>query len=257
MLTGSLLAKAAANGMRTIVVYATQGEAGEARDGLDPATLGDRRRREAVAACAELGVERVEFLGYVDSGMAGRPSNDEPLAFCNAPAESVASEVAGLLGDEELLAIVGYDANGTYGHPDHVQIHGVANALARKLETPWLLDATYHREYLASLPDSDGTLDPTFASSEEDLTHFVQGDEWFRAKMEAVKRHGSQAPPKSSNRQRRGIDGWRIRFGTEWFIARSPIGATQLGALADVLEPKAAWPGPLTPSAGSARQEAD
>ena len=111
-----------------------------------------------------------------------------------------------------------------------------------------MLDATYHREYLAGLADSDGTIDPTFASSEGELTHFVQGEDWFRAKMEAVKRHKSQARRGPSSRPRRGIDGWRARYGTEWFIAHSPAGESKLGALADVLEPKGAWPGPLTRS---------
>ncbi len=250
MLTGQLLAKATARGVRSVVVYATRGEAGEARDERGTATLGDRRSQEAVAACNELGVARVEFLGYADSGMAGRPTNDDPAAFCNADVDVVARQLADLVGGERPIAVIGYDANGTYGHPDHLQVHAVAHALAERLSSPWLLDATYNREYLASLPDSDGELDPTFASSEADLTHFVQGEEWFRTKMEAVKRHRSQAPPKSSNRPRRGIDGWRTRFGTEWFIARSPIGATTLGPLERVLEPKAAWPGPPAVAAG-------
>lgn len=244
MLTGQLLAKAGSAGMRTIVVYGTRGEAGEARDELDTETLGQRRSREAMAACGELGVARVEFLDYVDSGMAGTSTNSHSSAFSNADAEAVADEIANLLVGEELLAIVGYDANGTYGHPDHLQVHAVAHALTRQLSVPWVLDATYHREYLAGLPESDGTLDTTFASSDAELTHFVQGEAWFRAKMEAVKRHNSQAPRKGSPRPRRGIDRWRSRYGTEWFIARSPLGGSDLGPLADVLELKAAWHGP-------------
>lgn len=253
MLTGQLLAKAGAAGMRTIVVYGTRGEAGEARDELDPETLGLRRGREAVDACAELGTARVEFLEYVDSGMAGEPTNADPSAFSNAPPEAVAKEVAKLIADEQLFAVVGYDANGTYGHPDHLQVHAVAKALARLLSVTWLLDATYNREYLAALAESDGSLDHGFASSEAELTHFVQGEPWFRAKMEAVKQHRSQTPPKRSGQPKRGIDRWRSRYGTEWFIARQQTSAAELGPLANVLEPKAGWPGPLTrptPSAG-------
>jgi len=246
MLAAQLLAKAAASGLRTIVVYGTRGEAGEARDELGTETLGHRRSQEAIAACHELGVARVEFLPYVDSGMAGTPTNTAARAFGAADAQKVADEVAELVADERLLAVIGYDVNGTYGHPDHLQVHQAAHALAHRLAVPWLLDATYDREYLAALPDSDGNLDPTFASSKADLTHFVQGEDWFRAKMEAIKQHKSQAPPKRSGRPRRGIDGWRTRHGTDWFITRSPTGTTELGRLADVLEPKANWPGPLT-----------
>ena len=254
MLTGQLLAKASARGLRTIVVYGTRGEAGEARDELGTATLGQRRGREAEAACGQLGVDRVEFLPYVDSGMAGAATNDDPAAFCNAEVATVADQVADLVAGEELLAVVGYDANGTYGHPDHLQVHAVATALARHLTVPWLLDATYHREYLAGLPDSDGTLDPGFASPEAELTHFVQGEDWFRAKMEAIKQHDSQRRRGSSGGPRRGIDGWRTRHGTDWFIARSPAGATDLGPLDQVLEPKHAWPGPLTRARSRAQE---
>lgn len=248
MLTGELLAKANAQGLRTVVIYGTRGEAGESGLDLGRETLGERRAAEARAACALLGVDRVEFLDYVDSGMAGTPSNDHADAFSAADPAVVAGNVAELVADEDLLAVVGYDANGTYGHPDHLQVHRVAHALASLARVPWLLDATYHREYLAGLPDADGRLDPGYASAEADLTHFVQGEEWFRAKMEGVKCHASQVRKGTSRKRkpRRTIDGWRARHGTEWFIVRSPTGATDLGRLAAVLEPKDGWPGPLT-----------
>ncbi len=247
VLTGEFLAKAAARGLRTVVVYGTRGEAGQTEADLGQETLGQRRATEAVEACRVLGVARVEFLDHVDSGMAGTPTNAEPRAFSNAEPGAVATTVAELLADEHIDAIVGYDDNGTYGHPDHIQVNRVAAALADHLRVDWLLDATYDREYLATLPESDGSLDPNFASARADLTHYVQGEDWFRAKMDAVRCHWSQAPQteESRRRRRRGIDGWRRRFGTEWFIARSPSGATDLGRLAEVLEPKADWPGPL------------
>lgn len=252
MLTGELLAKTAARGLRTVVVYGSRGDAGKTGMDLGGETLGQRREAEARAACAALGVDRVEFLDHLDSGMAGDPENGHPDAFWRADPEVVAATIADLVADVvsegRLLAVVGYDANGTYGHPDHIQVHRVAHALAAGLSVPWLLDATYNREYLASLPDADGNLDPEFASAVADLTHFVQGEEWFRAKMEGIKCHRSQrsGTPRRDSGPRRGIDWWRTRHGTEWFIARSPIGATDLGPLAEVLEPKADWPGPLT-----------
>ena len=248
MLTGELLAKAAAKGLRTVVVYGSRGEAGKTGLDLGDETLGQRREAEAREACAVLGVDRVEFLDHVDSGMAGDPENDHPDAFSRADPAAVAAAVAALVADEELLAVVGYDANGTYGHPDHIQVHRVATALAANRSVPWLLDATYNREYLASLPDADGNLNPEFASAVADLTHFVQGEEWFRAKMNGIKCHRSQASgtPRRDTGPRRTIDTWRTRHGTEWFITRSPIGATDLGPLGQVLEPKADWSGPLT-----------
>ena len=43
-------------------------------------------------------------------------------------AESVGESVAALLDGTRLLAVVGYDANGTYGHPDHLQGNRSAHA---------------------------------------------------------------------------------------------------------------------------------
>ena len=74
------MAKAAADGHRVVLVVATRGEHGEVAEGFLDA------RRGAVAAAGEgdpgrrrdPGRARVEFLGYVDSGMIGTPENDLP-----------------------------------------------------------------------------------------------------------------------------------------------------------------------------------
>ena len=42
------------------------------------------------ASAEILGVERVEFLGYVDSGMMGEPTNDDPACFWQADVEEAA-----------------------------------------------------------------------------------------------------------------------------------------------------------------------
>ena len=244
ILTGATLAKARSVGYRTVVVYGTRGDAGQTNADLEGEPLGDRRVREAEAACAELGVARVEWLPYSDSGMAEAESNGDPGAFSNADPAMVATQIAELVAAESIGAVVGYDANGTYGHPDHVQVHHVARESARVLGADWSLDATYNREYLAGLPDSDGSLDPTFAAAEADLTHFVQGREWFDAKASALRHHSSQLP-QDWDEQRPPADWFAARFSTEWFIASSPTGASELGRLVDLFEPKAAWPGPL------------
>src|SRR5688500_7716119 len=83
------LAKAAAEGHRTVVVYATRGEVGEVADGfLDPGeTLVERRVAEARRSAEILGVSRVEWLGYRDSGMMGTGDNDDPRSFWQADVE--------------------------------------------------------------------------------------------------------------------------------------------------------------------------
>ncbi len=243
ILTGATLAKAADRGVRTIVVYGTRGDAGETGVDLGGQTLGDRRVDEALAACRDLGVARVEWLPYADSGMAETEANTNPDAFSNAPVEAVAAELANLLADENIAAVVGYDNNGTYGHPDHVQVHHVAHAVVDTLGADWVFDATYNREYLANLPGADGSIDPNFAAAEADLTHFVEGEQWLEAKIKAVSNHLSQVPD-DFDPDNPDFDGFRARFGTEWFIASSPNGSDDLGPLSLVLEPAADWRNP-------------
>lgn len=244
ILTGSTIALASRLGMRSILVYGTRGDAGETGEDLGDETLGERRVRETLAAADVLGAERVEWLPFADSGMAGTETTANRDAFSNADPADAASRIAELVEGEEIAAVIGYDANGTYGHPDHIQVHHVAHALGPLVDAPWVLEATYSREYLASLPDADGTLDLGFASAEADLTHFVQGEDLLQAKLTAVTNHWSQVPDDYKNGEA-DDNSFRLRFGTEWYIATPQGDATELGPIAQLFTPKADWPGPL------------
>ena len=130
--TGGTLAKAADEGHRVVLVYATRGEVGEAPEGLlaPGERLVDRRVAEVTRAAEVLGAHRVEFLGYRDSGMAGTPDNDHPDAFCRADVGAAAERLAALLREEAADVLLVYDEHGNYGHPDHVQVHRVGVAAA-------------------------------------------------------------------------------------------------------------------------------
>src|SRR3954452_21246673 len=84
--TAGVMAKAVADGHRVVLVVATRGEVGEVPEGFLAAgeALGDRRTIETHAAADLLGADRVEFLGYRDSGMVGTPTVDEPGTFWTA-----------------------------------------------------------------------------------------------------------------------------------------------------------------------------
>ena len=71
--TGGTMALASAAGHRVVLIVATDGELGFTVPGVaeTPQELGAHRRAETQAAASILGVHRVEFLGYHDSGMAG------------------------------------------------------------------------------------------------------------------------------------------------------------------------------------------
>ncbi|HKA04844.1 MAG TPA: PIG-L family deacetylase, partial [Acidimicrobiales bacterium] len=83
--TGGVMARAAAAGHRVVLVVATGGEHGEVPEDLAPGeTLIERRRAETMQSAATLGVARVAWLGYEDSGMAGWDQNQNRRAFIRA-----------------------------------------------------------------------------------------------------------------------------------------------------------------------------
>lgn len=135
--TGGILAKYAAEGHRVVVVYCTNGEAGEILDErLDAddarARLGAIRRDEAREACALLGVTDVYFLDYRDSGMADTEENKHPEAFMNASLEEATERLLAIVRETEPHVLVTYDESGGYGHPDHIMTHRVTTeAFAR------------------------------------------------------------------------------------------------------------------------------
>jgi N-acetyl-1-D-myo-inositol-2-amino-2-deoxy-alpha-D-glucopyranoside deacetylase len=124
---GGVLARAAAEGRRTVVVTCTGGEEGENLAGID---LGDHdlvehRRRELADALEALGVDQHEWLGYRDSGMAGTEPNEHPDSFHRAPLEEAAARLAAVIRRERPQVVVSDDRMGTYGHPDHVKAYHV------------------------------------------------------------------------------------------------------------------------------------
>ncbi|MCK9824441.1 PIG-L family deacetylase [Nocardioides cavernae] len=152
LLTGGWLAQRAAAGDRVVIIFATDGNAELAStDSRCVATLGHRRRAEASESARALGVARVRWLGHADSGMAGSPSA-LPDRFVHVPLERAARAVAAVLDEEDADVLTGYDANGGYGHPDHVHVHRVARrAQQLAARRPRLLEATMDRTWLVRL----------------------------------------------------------------------------------------------------------
>ncbi len=261
ILTGETMVKAHRQGHRVLAAFATRGDAGETAQDLGGQTLGERREQEVRLACEALGVDRVLFLEYDDSGMADTETTKNPKAFCNANLEEVTARLAIALVNERVDIVVGYDRNGTYGHPDHIQIHHAAHHAAPALRASWVLDATYSREFLASLDDSGyGEVDENFASPHDELTHFVEGADLFAAKLEALKFHTSQTPDDWNPDDPEQVVGFAKQFGTEWYIATPVPGDTgdtgnngdnEPPPLEPLFTPKDEWSGappPFTPT---------
>jgi LmbE family N-acetylglucosaminyl deacetylase len=146
--TGGTLRRAVRRGWRTVVVFATAGEAGFACASGD---TGARRRHEAVAACERLGVDRVAFLGFGDSGdVPGGPF--PPGSFAATPIAVAAARLDELLAGETPTVLTGYDQHGVYGHPDHVAVHRLVSRYAVETGVP-AYAATVCRRHLRSLRD--------------------------------------------------------------------------------------------------------
>ena len=133
--TGGVILRAKADGHRVVLVTCTAGEEGEVYN-LGPSTgrrLADIRADELRNACALLGVDRLELLGYRDSGMAGSAINEHPASFHRASLDEAAKRLVLLLWAEQPDVVVTYAPDGTYRHPDHVKAHQATAAALRVL----------------------------------------------------------------------------------------------------------------------------
>lgn len=229
--TGGSMAKAAADGHRVVLVIATRGEEGEVTEGfLDHGEeLWERRVEETHLAAELLGVSRVEFLGYRDSGMADTATNQNPEAFWQAPINEAGARLAAILEEEKADVLTCYDDHGGYGHPDHIQVHRVGVRAGELAGVPKVYEATMNRDHLRDLmsgapeelrpPDFDESFFDEFGTPDADITTAIDISDHIKAKREAMAAHASQiaethfflAMPE---------DIFAASFGVEWYVLR-------------------------------------
>ena len=208
--TSGAMARASDEGHRVVVVFATHGEHGEvAADLHEGETVADYRRREAQASAAVLGLARIAWLGYSDSGMTGWEQNDSEESFHQADLDEAGRRLADLLDEEDADVLIGYDWHGGYGHPDHVKVHHVAHRgaeLARR--TPRLLESTFNRtDMVRQIAEAKafgvdlGDWDPEapmddgnpLGTPEDEITWEVDVSAYLAKKRAALEAHRSQA----------------------------------------------------------------
>jgi LmbE family N-acetylglucosaminyl deacetylase len=235
--TGGVIAAAVAAGHRVVLVVATRGEVGEVDDGVlgNGETLAQRREAETARAGEILGIARIEFLGYRDSGMVDTPDNDAVGSFWTADVEEAAQRLATILREEQAEALTIYDDNGNYGHPDHIQVHRVGVRAAEIAGTARVYEATLNRDAMQRLirdrrdeaiaagveflEDVDDPEAFTMGVPEERITTTVDVSEFVDQKREALAAHASQVD-ETSFFLAMPIEVFREMFGTEWFIHR-------------------------------------
>lgn len=236
--TGGSLARASAEGHRVVVVIATNGDFGEVPDDLaEGETLVDRRRKETARSADALGVHRVEWLGYKDSGMTGWEQNSDPSSFLQAPVDEAAERLAQILREERADVVTVYDWHGNYGHPDHIKVHTVGHRAADLAGIEKVFEATMNRDHIvrmietarqAGAPisemddfDPNGAADDgnPFGMSEADITHAVDVSAHLHAKRESLRSHRSQITDTSFFLEMPD-EAFAVAFGTEWFIEK-------------------------------------
>lgn len=133
--TGGTIAMAVAAGWRAVLVVATDGEAGTRPSWLVEDLAGNRRG-ETLESARLLGIDRVEFLGYGDSGaerdrdraVADDDAAPTAVTLDAAPLDQAVKRLRRILFDERACALTSYDPGGIYGHRDHVRVHQIAAA---------------------------------------------------------------------------------------------------------------------------------
>lgn len=222
---GIAMAHHVARGDEVHVLTCTLGEEGEVipaelahLEGHPEDALGPHRHGELEAALGRLGV-RMHVLGasagsrsrYRDSGMAGSEAASRADAFVRADLPEAAGLVVDLMRQVRPDAVVTYDPQGGYGHPDHIQTHRVTRAALDLLDedelpsrvfeivTPeswaredraWLRDHLDLGTGLSLLSDDDPY--PPSVVPDEEVTHVIEDRAAWLAKNDALRAHLTQ-----------------------------------------------------------------
>jgi LmbE family N-acetylglucosaminyl deacetylase len=231
--TGGVLAKAAAEGIRTVLVTCTNGEQGDGPGGVKPGEPGHDeasvravRLEELRESVALLGISDVELLGYGDSGMVGWAGNEHLEAFANIPLDQSAGRLAELMERYRPDVVVTYDENGNYGHPDHIQANRITVAAIEKTGIPAkLYYAAISRKgmtdlfaYLRETGTELGDFEPgdDFGTPDELITTTVDVSPYVVRKRKALEAHASQGD--GIFMLRMPEEGQQRMFGQESFV---------------------------------------
>lgn len=211
--TGGVLARAADEGGRTVLVTCTDGAVGEISDPslATPENLVEVRAAELAESVRVLNISRLVKLGYRDSGMAGTADNAHPASFHQADLQEATQKVVEVLKAERPQVIVTADENGGYGHPDHIRANRVAvgafDAVAGESWAPRRLFYTVFprsalqrfgeviREAGIESPFSETREAPPFGVDDELITTTVDVSRYVQQKRDSLTAHRTQLGP--------------------------------------------------------------
>lgn len=243
-------------GVRTALICATRGEAGEISDPslATPETLGQVREDELRDAADVIGVRELIFLGYRDGTLV---QADERQAIGR-----IVREMRRLRPQ----VVVTFDEKGGYGHPDHITIHrwttsafdqagdeacypeqieqGLAPHIPQKLYEVGFARSAMRRmrermqaEGMNFQPGGNAAtipLEEMGVPDEKITTEIYLTEPEIRAKLQAMSAHRTQMPANSPFR-RLQPDQLRAWLGTERFVLQVPEAALENGQEYDLL----------------------
>ncbi|WP_223865422.1 PIG-L deacetylase family protein [Streptomyces sp. 5-10] len=154
------------------------------------------------------------------------------------PPHRAAERLAAILREEDAAMLLTYDANGGYGHRDHLKVHEVGHRAAELAKTPRVLEATIPRDAverllrLAQLLRIPLRHDPAELTSRfsprSALTHRYDVRRYARQKQAALAAHHSQVNgtgrmnPVMRRVIRLPAPLFGLLLGREWYIDASP-----------------------------------
>jgi LmbE family N-acetylglucosaminyl deacetylase len=222
-LVAGTLRQCAERGLRTGIVCATRGEAGEISDPAlaTPDNLGTVREEEMRAAAAVIGVEALFFLDYRDSGMQGTPPNSHRQALINADPDEATGQLVRIFRAFQPLVVVTFGQAGAYGHPDHLAMHRLViaafHASGDAARFPEAGPAFAPRRlYFSDVPRASmalmveglrshgvdspfAVLDPALLGMADDqVTCAVDVSDYVAMKRESLDQHRTQTPPEKT-----------------------------------------------------------
>lgn len=212
-LSAGVMAAAADNGQRVVVVSATAGERGTD----DPTTwppdrLAPVRRWEAAAALASLGVHDHRWLGLTDGALARCPTGAQ------------AARLAAIIEEVRPDTILTFGPDGVTGHPDHRAVstwvraaHRCSGGAARVLHAA--LEERYCERFRSLHDRFDVFLDPALPAprpAADLVLHLRLAGAALDRKLVALRAQATQTQPVI---EAFGLDAYRAWVADEAFVA--------------------------------------
>jgi mycothiol S-conjugate amidase len=213
-------------GVRTVLVTCTGGEAGDILNpAMDRPEVRDRIhevRHEELARAAEIiGYDEVVLMGYRDSGMPDSEDNAHPENFANAPLSEAVGRLVEVIRREQPQVIITYgDDQRGYPHPDHLRVHDISIPAFEAAGDPtaypdlgdpfvpqklyyvvWSrarIQATHEKFVELGIESPFGEEWFKRPSQDDQITTSIEIADWYDVRLDSLLAHETQVDPSSS-----------------------------------------------------------